>query len=148
MTPTALETYLADVDAAAEPQLRALDEVIRAAHPDFDVAVKYHLLMYALDGDWRTWVCAINATKKGVCLRFLYGVLLDDPLGVLRAGSSVLKTWDMALGEELNAAGVAAYVTEAVQRYADYKANAPELLDQARSSAKGGQTGPKRRSGR
>jgi hypothetical protein len=117
----------------------AVDEAIRAAHPGFDSAVKYHLLMYALDGDWRTWVCAINATKKGVCLRFLYRVLLDDPLGVLRAGSSVLKTWDMAFGEELDVAGVSAYVAEAVRRYPHYKANAPTLLEQARLAAKPGQ---------
>jgi hypothetical protein len=134
-----LHTYLADVDPAAASQLAALDQAIRAAHPGFDVAVKYHLLMYALDGDWRTWVCAINATKKGVCLRFLYGVLLDDPLGVLRAGSSVLKTWDIGFDEELDGAGVHAYVTEAVGRYPQYKANAPALLEQARLAGKAGQ---------
>jgi hypothetical protein len=39
---------------------------------------EYKTLMYALHSDFRTWVCAIDATKKGVCLRFLYGVVLDD----------------------------------------------------------------------
>jgi hypothetical protein len=145
VTATALQTYLADVDPAAAPALTALDEVIRGAHPGFDVAVKYHLLMYALDADWRTWVCAINATKKGVCLRFLYGVLLDDPLGVLRAGSSVLKTWDIGFDDELDVAGVASYVTKAVARYPHYKANAPALLEQARLA---GTSAKKSRSGR
>jgi len=106
----ALETYLAGVDAAAAALVRALDEAVRKAHPDFDVAVKYKMLMYALRGGWR-WVWAIAETKKTICLRFLYGVLLDDPLGVLRAGSSVLKTWDFAFDDVVDPAVVGAYVS-------------------------------------
>ena len=62
--------------------------------------------MYSLDADWRTWVCAVDASKKRVSLRFLYGVLLDDPKGVLRKGSSVLMTWDFAFGESVDAKAV------------------------------------------
>ena len=47
----ALQTYLAGIDPAAEPLVTALDEAIRTAHPEFDVAVKYKILMYALRGD-------------------------------------------------------------------------------------------------
>jgi hypothetical protein len=132
----ALETYLAGVDVAAAPLVVALDQAARKAHPDFDVAIKYKILMYALHGDWRTWVCAIDATKKGVSLRFLYGVLLDDHRGVLRAGSSVLKTWDFALDDVIDPAAIGAYVAEAVVRYDDYKANAPEVLEASRAAAK------------
>lgn len=113
----------------------ALDEAVRKAHPDFDIAIKYRILTYALGGDWRTWVCAIDATKKGVCLRFLYGVLLDDPRRVLRAGSSVLKTWDFAYANVVEPAAVCAYVAEAVVRYDYYKANASEVLDKSRAAA-------------
>jgi hypothetical protein len=133
---SALETYLAGVDARATPLVVALDSAIRGAHADFDVAIKYRILMYALEHDWRTWVCAIDATKKGVGLRFLYGVLLDDPLHVLRAGSSVLKTWDFAFDDRVDPAAVGAYVTEAVARYATYKANSSEILAASRASAK------------
>jgi hypothetical protein len=119
----ALEEYLAGVDPAARPLIVALDKAVRKAHPGFDVAIKYGILMYALDGDWRTWVTAISPAKKGVGLRFLYGVLLDDPRHVLRAGSSVLKTWDFALGDAVNQAAVGAYVKEAVAKRGDYKAN-------------------------
>ncbi len=135
---SALETYLAGVDAAAAPLVIALDGAVRKAHPDFDVAVKYRILMYALRGDWRTWVCAIDATKKGVYLRFLYGVLLDDPRGVLRAGSSVLKTWDLAFDDVVDPLAVGAYVAEAVARYDEYKANAREVLDASRAAARAG----------
>jgi hypothetical protein len=138
MNSSALETYLAGVDAAAQPLVVALDQAVRKAHPDFDVAIKYKILMYALRGDWRTWVCAIDATKKGVSLRFLYGVLLDDSRGVLRAGSSVLKTWDFAFDDVIDAGAIGAYVAEAVARYDQYKANAPEVLEASRAAAKAG----------
>jgi hypothetical protein len=133
---SALETYLAGVDPAAAPLVVALDEAVRRAHPDLDVAIKYRILMYAIRGDWRTWVCAIDVTTKGACLRFLYGVLLDDPRGVLRAGSSVLKTWDFAFGDLIDPTAVGAYVTEAVARYPEYKTKAGEVLDASRAAAR------------
>ena len=129
----ALEEYLATVDPAARPLIVALDKAVRKAHPGFDVATKYGILMYALHGDWRFWVTAISPAKKGVGLRFLYGVLLDDPRHVLRAGSSVLKTWDFALGDTVNQAAVVAYVKEAVAKYGDYKANSARVLAAARA---------------
>ena len=136
MTSSALDAYLAGVDPAARPLVVALDEAIRAAHPGFDVAVKYRILMYALGGDWRRWVCAIDARRTSVCLRFLYGVLLDDPRGVLRAGSSVLKTWDFGLDEAVDPAAVGAYVAEAVSRYDEYRANEAAVLAGSRAAAK------------
>jgi hypothetical protein len=92
--------------------------------------------MYALNEDWRTWVCAIGAGTSGVALRFLYGVLLDDPKHVLRSGSSVLMTWDFALIDAVDADAVGAYVAEAVARYDEYKANAPKILESSRAAAK------------
>ena len=132
---SALEAYVSGVDSAAAPLVRALDAAILGAHPDFDVAVKYRILMYSLRADWKTWVCAIDARKKAVSLRFLYGVLLDDPLGVLRAGTSVLKTWDFGLDEVIDAKGVGRYVREAVARYDEYKRNASDVLKASRSGA-------------
>jgi hypothetical protein len=92
--------------------------------------------MYALNEDWRTWVCAIGAGTSGVALRFLYGVLLDDPKHVLRAGSSVLMTWDFAFIDAVDAEAVGAYVMEAVARYDEYKADAPKILAASRAAAK------------
>ncbi len=138
-TATPLEAYLEGVDPAAGPLVRDLDAAIRTAHPGFDVAIKYKLLTYALDGDWRTWVCALDARKNLVSLRFLYGVLLEDPLRVLRPGTSVLETWDIPLGSAVDAAAVTAYVREAVSTYADYTARAAEVQAAAKAA------GPKRR---
>ena len=130
---SALETYLAGVDAAAAPLAVALDKAVRKAHRGFEVAIKYGILMYRFPGDSRIWVCAIDARKKGVALRFLYGVLLDDPRRVLRAGTSVLKTWDFSLDGAVDQAAVGAYVKEAVAKHDDYKANTSEVLGAARA---------------
>jgi hypothetical protein len=136
MRSEALETYLIGVDQRAKPLVIALDKAIRKARPDFDVALKYGILMYALHGDWRTWVCSIGAGNNGVAMRFLYGVLLEDPRHVLRAGSSVLKTWDFAFEDKVDPAAVESYVLEAVARYDEYKANAPKILEASRAAAK------------
>ena len=130
-----LDEYLSGIDPAAAPVVKSLDAAVRAAYPDFTVAIKYRILMYSLGGDWRNWVCAINAAKKSVGLQFLYGVLLDDPRRVLRAGTSVLKTWDFGFDADVDPAAVGAYVKEAVARYGDYKANAQEVLEASRAAA-------------
>ncbi len=131
-----LEDYLTTIpDARAEPIVLELDRIIRKTHPGFDVAIKYKILMYALHGDFHTWVCAINAGRRRVSLNFLYGVLLDDPKKVLRAGSSVLMTWDLGFDEEIDAAAVAAYVAEAVRRNPEYIADRENVLDRARQAA-------------
>src|SRR3954452_11428615 len=106
----ALEEYLAGYDDAAGRMFVRLDQAIRVAAPDLEVAIKYRLLSYTVEQDWRHWVCAVNATKNAICLRFLWGVLLDDPLGVLRPGTSTLMTWDMPRGTSVDTAAVASYV--------------------------------------
>ena len=136
MSSPALDTYLEGADPAATKLLTSLDESIRAACPDLDVAIKYGILMYGLRGDWRTWVCALQATKKGVSLKFLYGVLLDDPLRVLRSGSSVLMSWDFGTAEVIDAASVRQYVVEAVAKYHQYKTTAPQVLEASRAASK------------
>ncbi|HSS94030.1 MAG TPA: DUF1801 domain-containing protein [Candidatus Dormibacteraeota bacterium] len=133
-----LETYVAGIDPAAGRLVIALDKAIRTAHPGFDVAIKYRMLTYGLHGDWRTWVCAIGASTKVIALRFLYGVLLEDPRRVLRGGSSVLMSWDFGFGEPVDSEAVGAYVKEAVRKYDEYKANAPKVLEVSRAAAKAG----------
>jgi hypothetical protein len=141
-TSSSLETYLAAVEPAAKPLVVGLDRAIRKAHSPFDVAIKYRLLMYALANDWRTWVCAVDARKSRVSVKFLYGVLLDDPRHVLRAGTSVLMSWDFGPDRAVDAAGVTAYVKEAVSRYAYYKKNSSEVLAMSRKARSAGM--PKR----
>jgi hypothetical protein len=132
----ALEEYLASYDDAAGRMFVRLDRAIRVAAPDLEVAIKYRLLSYTVEQDWRHWVCAVNATRAAVCLRFLWGVLLDDPLGVLRPGTSTLMTWDMPRGTAVDAAAVGAYVTEALAKRDHYLTNAAEITAAARDRAR------------
>ena len=133
--PDPLAEYVAGIDPALAPAVRTLDAAIRAAQPDFDVAVKYRILMYAIGADWRHWVVAIDARPRNVSLKFLFGVLLSDPRGVLRAGSSVLKSWDFKPGDPIDGEAVEAYVREAVERYPDYRARSEEIVAQAHADA-------------
>jgi hypothetical protein len=148
VTGQTLEDYLATVDDSDAPVLRALDAAITAAHPELDVAIKYGLCMYTLGGDWRHWICAINVQRSGACLRFLYGVLLDDPLGVLRKGSAQLMTWDVAPDATIDAAAVGGYVSDAVARHAYYREHAVEINAASKaartSSARPARTTPRR----
>jgi hypothetical protein len=130
-----LEEYLAIYDDAAGRMFVALDAAIRQAAPELDVAIKYRLLSYTVDQDWRHWVCAVNATKSAVCLRFLWGVLLDDPLGVLRPGTSTLMTWDMPRDGDVDTAAVMSYVRNALAARDHFLANAEEISAAARARA-------------
>jgi hypothetical protein len=119
---SALDDFLASVDARFVPIVRAVDTAVLLACPAFDTAIKYRMLMYTLNDDYWQWICAISVTKKMVNLRFLYGVMLDDPRRVLRAGTSILKTLDIATLEDVDAKLIIAYVREAVVKYDEYKA--------------------------
>ena len=129
-----LEEYLAIYDDAAGHMFVALDAAIRAAAPELETAIKYRLLSYTVERDWRHWVCAVNATKSAVCLRFLWGVLLDDPLGVLRKGSSTLMTWDIPRGAAVDSAAVASYVRNALATRNHFIANAAQISAEARAA--------------
>jgi len=136
MTDQVLEDYIATlVDPRGEPVVRQLDRIIRATEPKLGMAIKYKILMYGLAGDFHTWVCAINSGRRHVSVNFLYGVMLDDPRKVLRAGSSVLMSWDFPFDEELDAAALGPYVAEAVRRKPEYKANRQAVQDAAYADA-------------
>ena len=147
MTRTAvLDDYVATlVDRRGERVVRELDRIIIATQPDIGVAIKYKILMYGLRGDFHTWVCAINSGRRKVALNFLYGVMLDDPKKVLRAGTSVLMSWDFEIDEEIDEPEVSAYVAEAVRKNGDYKANRQSVQDAAYAAAEKAGRRPKPR---
>jgi hypothetical protein len=122
MSASARQTYIAGVDTDRVPIVEALDRAVMAAGAEFEVAIKYRMLMYSLGGDYRHWVCAIGETTKIICLRFLYGTWLEDPQGLLRAGSSTLMTLDYTTLEDVDTALVTEYVREAVSKYAAFVA--------------------------
>jgi hypothetical protein len=141
-----LEEYIASlVDPRGEPLVRELDRIIRETQPELETAIKYKILMFGLQGDFHTWVCAINSGRRHVSLNFLYGVMLEDARKVLRPGSSVLMSWDFDFDEEIEPAAVAAYVAEAVAKNEDYKANRQAVQDAAYAAAEKAGRRPKAR---
>ena len=138
MAKSPLEEYLEIYDDEAGRLFEALDDAIRRAAPELNSAIKYRLLSYTIGRDWRHWVCAVHATKSAVCLRFLWGVLLDDPLRVLRPGTSTLMTWDIPRGSEIDSEAVGSYVREALDKRDHYLANAETIAAQARERARTG----------
>ena len=130
-----LEQYLAGMDDAAAETLRELDAAVRAAAPELDLAIKYRMPTYTVEGRWRHWVTALSATKDAVNLRFLWGVLLDDPLHVLRPGTSTLMTWDFPRGAEVDAAAVGDYVRDALAKRDHFLAHDKEISAKARAKS-------------
>jgi hypothetical protein len=55
---------------------------------------------------------------------------------VLRAGTSVLTTWDFALDGVIDAAAVGASVSEAVAPYDEFKANTAKVLNPSRAAGR------------
>ena len=132
-----LEEYLADLTTRPQDgcssELDAADPAggARARRGDQVPAAELH----GRAADWRHWVCALNATKSAVCLRFLWGVLLDDPLRVLRPGTSTLMTWDFPRGADVDTAAVASYVRDALAKRDHFLANDEEISAAARDTA-------------
>ena len=127
-----LEEYAAGVDGAAAGTLRALDAAGRAAAPELDLAIKYRMPVYTLERRWRQWVVALSVTRDAVNLRFLWGVLLDDPLHVLRPGTSTLMTWDFPRGTDVDTAAVGSYVRNALAKRDHFLAHDQEISAAAR----------------
>jgi hypothetical protein len=109
-----LEAYLSIVRPEARDTVRALATAVDAAEAGFDCKLTYQMLVYTFDKRWHDWVVAIGVSKKTVNLRFLYGQRLDDPAGLLRAGSTTAAVIDFASADEVDPALVTAYVQEAV----------------------------------
>jgi hypothetical protein len=63
-------------------------------------------------------------------------VLLDDPLGVLRPGTSTLMTWDMPRDADVDTAAVASYVRSALATRDHFLANAEEISAESRERAR------------
>ena len=127
MGDSTCDTFIDGIYTRFVPLALALDRAVLAARPDFYTHISYRMLTYALAGDFRHWICAIGVIKKAVCLRFLFGALLEDPRGVLRAGTSILRTMDFFSLDEVDAQLVTDYVNEAVSKLEYFKAHEREL---------------------
>ena len=121
------ETYIKTIDQRFAPLVVELDRAITATRPDPEAAVKYRMLRYAVQGDFRHWICAIGATNNRVCLRFLYGTSLGAAPGTLRAGSTTMGTIDLTAVEDVDARLIGDLVDRAIVHVAQARARARHL---------------------
>lgn len=133
MDTAPVEEYLASIDPEFEPFVRTIDAAIRAAGTDFDVAVKYRILIYTLEQRWHGWVCALDVNKKGAHLRFLNGVALADPAGLMRRGTATATTIDYPTLEAVDPDLITSYVKEAVEKHPAFIAAAEKAKAAKRS---------------
>ncbi len=117
MPEAVLEEYLPTVREDARETVRVLAAAIDAVGAGFDCKVTYKMLVYTFDQRWHHWVVAIGVSTSVVNLRFLHGKALDDPAGILRAGSTTAAQADFAAAADVDAELVTAYVREAVARH-------------------------------
>ena len=117
MPESALESYLPTVREDARDTVRALAAAVDAVGAGFDCKVTYRMLVYTFGRRWHQWVVAIGVSRAKVNLRFLYGTELDDPAGILRAGTSTASQADFSATEDVDADLVSAYVREAVEKH-------------------------------
>lgn len=117
MPETPLDTFLPTVREDARDTVRALAAAIDAAGADLDCKVTYRMLVYTFGQRWHEWVVAVGVSKSAVNLRFLYGTDLDDPVGILRTGTSTASQADFRSAEDVDAELVTTYVREAVEKH-------------------------------
>ena len=104
--------------------VRRLAETIDRFATGLEAAVKWRQLVFAKNGDFHHWILAITLTKKSVNLHFHYGSLLDDPKGLLVAGSSrFLRKIEFASADELDEGALLDLVAQAVDKHQYFKEN-------------------------
>ena len=76
-----------------------------------------------------------GTSSKVVSLRFRYGVIVDDPLGVLRGGTSTLVNRDFPLDDPsaVDAAAISPYVRDAVAKSETYQADPETITAEAKA---------------
>ena len=117
MVESPLKAYLPTVREDARETVRVLAAAVDAAGFDLDCKVTYRMLVYTFGQRWHGWVVAIGVSKSTVNLRFLFGTELEDPAGILRAGSSTAAQADFVTAADVDPALVTAYVREAAEKH-------------------------------
>jgi hypothetical protein len=105
-----------------------IDAAIASTGLDLSQAIKWGQLTYARNGDFHHWICAVKITKKFVGLTFHFGGLLDDPAGVLIAGTSkFMRKIEYRAPAEVDPRVVRDFVAQAAARLEYFKAHWKEI---------------------
>lgn len=123
MGEDALDVFLNGVRPDAAPVVVAIDAAIRAAAPLHSL-VRWHQLLYGLDGDFHHWICAIAVSKNRVTLNFHFGGLIPDPESAFRKGSSkFMRMLDYESPDSVDADLIGHRINDALEQLEYFKAN-------------------------
>lgn len=127
-----MNPLLQEFTRSASPEFASvverIDAAITATGLNLSRAVKWGQLTYAVDRDYHHWICAIRITKKFAGLTFHFGGLLDDPRGVLIAGTSkFMRKIEYRSPAEVDPAVIADFVAQAAARLEYFKTHWKEI---------------------
>ncbi len=120
--PPPREAFLSNAPPDFAAIVARLAALVEDSAPELTARLSYGMLTYVHGRDFRSWVVAIGVTSKVVSLRLLFGVLLDDPRGLLRHGTSSLANLDFTSLDQVDDATVRAFVSEAATNHERFKA--------------------------
>jgi hypothetical protein len=119
-----IDDFLDEVDPALGTVVNAVDAAISRSGTRLDRAVKWKQLVYARDGDFHHWICAVAPSKKKVALRFHFGGLMSDPDAMFGPGTGkFVRSIDYTTETDVDAEVITRYVEEALSRLEHFKAN-------------------------
>lgn len=125
---TAKMEFLNSVDDALKPIANTLIDSLIHNNPNFDFAIKWKRLTFALNHDFHHWLCAVQSMKKSIGLVFHFGGLLDDPNKFFIKGESrFLRKIEYKSIEEIDTSSIQFFIDQAIGRLEYFKANWREL---------------------
>jgi hypothetical protein len=136
----ALHEFSTGQDEDVRATVGRLVDAIERSGISLDRAIKWRRLTFAVDGDFRHWICGIDVTRRGVVLQLHFGSLLRDPEGQLTASESrFLRTMTFRTADSVDADAdaVAGFVRAAVERLPFFRAHWREVQARTIDPAQG-----------
>jgi len=106
-----VDDYIATLSPEQAALVRALRDLVRAAAPGVEEAVKWSQPVFSQGGP----VCYIKANKKHVNFGFWWGARLDDPTGRLEGSGDKMRHVKVRAAEDIDAEGFTAMVRQALE---------------------------------
>lgn len=122
--------FLHNIPPQTQEIVNALIAAISLTKHDFDMAIKWGQLTFALDHDFHHWICAIKITKSYVAIYFHFGGLLEDTHNKFKAGTSrFLRKIEIRSLSEIENDVIQDFLDQAVEKWPYFKENWKKIND-------------------
>lgn len=123
--------FLQSTPPQTQEIVKAIVAVICSTEHNFDMAIKWRRLTFALEHDFHHWICGIEITKSYVGIIFHFGGLLDDPRGKFKIGASnFLRKIEIRSLREIENDVIQDFIDQAVNKLPYFKENWKKLKNQ------------------